>query len=367
MAAHELVHAGLDVLMLERGDWVPRGPHNWDDAGIGRPHAVLLARGAVPRGRRRATGPSLGSYSCVGGPSVFYGGVSIRFREADFVARSRHRRRLRRGLAVRLRRARALVHARAKQLLGVAGRADEDPTEPRREHAVSHTSPARCPTRRRASRARPRARAVAVPACRSRSTTPTADGRTPCVACTTCDTFACAIGAKNDLATTVLPALVARGLELRANTVVTSLVAEDGRVEGVECYDKRSGRRERVRRGTCSSPRARSARRTSCWRRSSTRVNPAGQPRRPPPHAALQRDRVRRVPGVARIRAVSSTSRSASTTSTSGTPTSETPLGKLGSIQQLRDAAGRSRPRGAARARSARSWGLRSTTSPACS
>ena len=31
-------------------------------------------------------GPSLGSYSCVGGPSVFYGGVSIRFREDDFVA-----------------------------------------------------------------------------------------------------------------------------------------------------------------------------------------------------------------------------------------------------------------------------------------
>ena len=33
MAAWPLVQAGSDVLMLERGSWVDRGPHNWTPEG----------------------------------------------------------------------------------------------------------------------------------------------------------------------------------------------------------------------------------------------------------------------------------------------------------------------------------------------
>ncbi|MCG8555507.1 MAG: hypothetical protein MJD61_09510 [Proteobacteria bacterium] len=35
MAAYSLVMAGHRVLMLERGDWPERGPHNWESAGSG--------------------------------------------------------------------------------------------------------------------------------------------------------------------------------------------------------------------------------------------------------------------------------------------------------------------------------------------
>ena len=243
MASHELVHAGLDVLMLERGDWVERGPHNWDDAG-----SVDLtpsySNEAPYRVAAGGNGPTLGSYSCVGGPSVFYGGVSIRFREADFavdpdiVGSS--------GAAWPYDYATLEPwYARAEALLGVAGTSDEDPTEPTRSTPYPF---APSPLSDASARIAEAARALGLSPFRLPLAINYSDagGRRPCVACTTCDTFACAISAKNDLATTVLPALLERGLELRANTVVTNIVMGDGRVDGVECYDKRSGRREIV-------------------------------------------------------------------------------------------------------------------------
>src|SRR5690606_36429231 len=68
-------------------------------------------------------------------------------------------------------------------------------------------------------------------------------GRAPCVACTTCDGFACAIGAKNDIATAVLPPLLARGLVLETHTAAVRLIAEHGRITGVECVREPSGER----------------------------------------------------------------------------------------------------------------------------
>ena len=64
------------------------------------------------------------------------------------------------------------------------------------------------------------------------------DGRAPCIACGTCDTFACAIGAKNDLTSRVHPTLLKQGLRLKAETVATRLVTEGDRVVAVDCWDK---------------------------------------------------------------------------------------------------------------------------------
>ena len=83
MAAHALVDAGLRVGMLERGPRVERSPANWSpDAALElSPYFTmeshLRVRGDDP-GR-------CGTFQCVGGPSVFYGCVSFRFREQDFV------------------------------------------------------------------------------------------------------------------------------------------------------------------------------------------------------------------------------------------------------------------------------------------
>ncbi len=67
MAAHALVHAGWRVLMIERGDWVRRGPHNWAPEAVGpltssysleTPYRVLAG------GERDWSG----AFECVGGP-----------------------------------------------------------------------------------------------------------------------------------------------------------------------------------------------------------------------------------------------------------------------------------------------------------
>jgi choline dehydrogenase-like flavoprotein len=73
------------------------------------------------------------------------------------------------------------------------------------------------------------------------------NGRQECVRCTTCDTFACALGAKNDLVACVLSDLVARGLRIEANTVATRLLHERGRIAGVECRHKGTDRVSHVR------------------------------------------------------------------------------------------------------------------------
>ena len=81
MAARQLVQAGWRVLMLERGGWVERGPQNWAQENVGELTGHYSREAAY---RQLRGGRDLGAYFCVGGPSVFYGGVSLRFREQDF-------------------------------------------------------------------------------------------------------------------------------------------------------------------------------------------------------------------------------------------------------------------------------------------
>lgn len=238
MAAWSLVEAGRDVLVLERGPWVDRGPHNWGPEGtLTRSRYFADDHLRVVQGdRRRAEG----TCACVGGPSVFYGGVSTRFREEDFephpevVEESGARwpfgyDELRRH------------YRRAERILGVAGMENGDPTAPARHAGFPQDGPELSPTSR-----------MIAAAARRRGWHPYrlpmainygfSDGRPACVGCDTCDTFPCAIEAKNDLAVRVLPRLVERGLELRPDTAVLRLDVEDGRVRAALCREREGGR-----------------------------------------------------------------------------------------------------------------------------
>ena len=244
LVAHVLVDAGLKVLMLERGDWVQRGSHNWQPDGTvdltpfyttETPHRVLAG----------GNSDVMGIYSCVGGPSVFYGGVSMRFREADFESNPD---------IVGDSDARWPVtyadlephYTRAEEILNVAGEVGRDPTEPYRSalypqklNELSHTS-----------------RIIKGAAC-DLGLNPfrlplainySSDGdRAECIACTTCDTFACAIQAKNDLATCVLPDLIKKGLHLKPNVVAIRLVAERDRLVSLACHEKQTGEQRHYR------------------------------------------------------------------------------------------------------------------------
>jgi choline dehydrogenase-like flavoprotein len=240
MVAHSLVHSGQRVLMLERGDWVRRGPHNWEphsSACLIPSHTTETPYRVLAGGYGDVAGP----ITCVGGQSVFFGGVTIRFREADFEA----------DPDIVGESGACWPHSyadiepyytRAEQLLNVAGETGYDPTEPFRSghypqklNGLSHTS------------------GIIEKAASSLSLTPFRlplainysfdRDQMPCIACSTCDSFACAIQAKNDLSTCLLPDLIRKGLRLKANTVATRLITQGNRVVAVECYEQRTGQK----------------------------------------------------------------------------------------------------------------------------
>ena len=238
LTAHALATAGHRVLMLERGGWVARGPQNWDSTGVGlmTPHYTTESAYEVTSGTRRYRA---GSWYCVGGQSVFYGCASLRFRERDFepaaeiVGDS--------GAAWPFGYdAIEPYYTRVEQLLGVAGEAGSDPTEPRRSAPYpQQPAPLSRPAQAIADAAsRLGLRPFRVPLAIAYVGD---DDRRGCVRCGTCDGYACAAEAKNDIATAIIPRLIRNGLTLRTNTVCVRLVRDRSRIAAVECVDRITG------------------------------------------------------------------------------------------------------------------------------
>jgi choline dehydrogenase-like flavoprotein len=252
--AHALVHSGRRVLMLERGERVERGPQNWEADGSldltpfyskETPYRVAAERDTTASTldallTRRTSEKTVASCYCVGGPSVFYGAVSLRLRREDFrpdpvlgdsgaewpVDYD----------------ALEAYYGAAENLLGVAGVPGQDPTEPERSSAYPQAPAPLSDTSKMIAAAAERRglKPFRLPLAINYVQEPQ---RSACVNCTTCDTFACAIGAKNDVEQRVLGPLLERGLELRPNTVVTRLVEAGGRVAAVEAVDRLTGER----------------------------------------------------------------------------------------------------------------------------
>ena len=232
LAAAPLVRQGLRVVMIERGDWVERGPHNWGPEGSVdmTPHYNKESPYRVEKG---GNAPLMGGYHCVGGPSVFYGCVSLRFRERDFEPQPE---------IVTDSEARWPMayedmepwYGRAEQAIGIAGD-DSDPTAPPRSQSWPQ-EPA--PLSEVSGAIGEAARSLDLQPFRLPLAINYTDPSRMCELCPTCDTYACAVSAKNDLATAVLPDLIEAGLVLRPRTVVTRLVHENGRVVAAEAFDK---------------------------------------------------------------------------------------------------------------------------------
>jgi choline dehydrogenase-like flavoprotein len=237
MAAHALVHAGLRVLMLERGDWVARSPQNrlGDLVGPLGLHFHTESPYQVYDERGRSTA---GAFFCVGGPSVFYGGVALRLRAEDFESNPD----LEAGSGAAWPYSYADLepyYLQAERIIGVAGVAGADPTEPARSSGYAEFPAPLAPASARIAGA---ARELGftpfpLPLAINHGAAPQ---RSRCTGCGNCDGFACAIGAKNDLATSVLPDLLERGLELRPGTIAVRILADGGQVTGVVAQDTRS-------------------------------------------------------------------------------------------------------------------------------
>lgn len=237
MTAKKLVDAGWSVAIVERGKNVKRGPHNWtrnasvdltDNYDKSQPYHV-------DKGGNK---PKMGSYTAVGGPSIFYGGVSFRFREEDFtppaeiVADS--------GAEWPISyEDLAPYYDAAEDILQISGEAGVDPTEPPRAKPFPQRGPALADVSKRIKSA---AQSLGLKPFRLPMAINYEDrSRSICQRCTTCDTFACAVGAKNDIATMVIPKLVEKKAKIYAQTLVHDLSYADGKITAVHCTDVASG------------------------------------------------------------------------------------------------------------------------------
>ena len=213
-----LARRGVDVLVLERGERLPREPQN------ASPRAVFLDRRYKPAetwrdARGRAFAP--GVHYVVGGNTKVYGASLPRFRERDFEA-VEHRE----GTSPAWPFGYADLepyYAEAERIYRVHGTTGEDPTEPWR------SGPYPCPAldhepyiadlgeRLRALGVHPSANAMGVDR---------REGGT-CVRCRTCDGFPCPYGAKSDAETCALdPALATGQVRLVTGTRVRRLVTD---------------------------------------------------------------------------------------------------------------------------------------------
>lgn len=238
MAAWRLVRSGQKVLLLERGDWVPRGQWNWGPEGLGTGTRHFRADAALRRSGDRLE--AAGAFQCVGGPSVFYGGVSLRFRPADFEPDPEIAPDGIGGWPIRYADLQPF-YAAAERILGVVGTTAEDPTRPPRQPGPALPEMELTPVSSRIAAAAERLGLAPFRLPLVLHTGDGGNGRAACTRCATCDGFACAIGAKNDLATAVLPPLLAQGLTLRTNTVARRVLDNAGRVRGVEALDTATG------------------------------------------------------------------------------------------------------------------------------
>ena len=238
MMAHRLIEAGRDVLMLERGDWVERSQENWQPKGSMEltPHYSKETPYNMESG---GYGKVMGGTFCVGGPSVFYGCVAFRFRERDFEPMPEIQ--MDTGAAWPIRYSDLEpYYTKAEGILSIAGDDSGDITKPERSAAFpQEPAPLARISQRIADAARtlglhPFNLPLAINYSRRQK-------EKRCVACRTCDTFACAVEAKNDVATVVVRPLLQRGLALETNMVVIRLCLENGRIAAVECYDKARG------------------------------------------------------------------------------------------------------------------------------
>ena len=213
-----LARRGVDVLLLERGERLPREPENWS------PRAVFLERRYKPAetwldGRGTAFRP--GVHHVVGGSTKVYGASLPRMREQDLGAVEHLE-----GTSPAWPFSYADLepfYAEAEQVYRVHGTSGEDPTEPWRSAAYPFPALPHEPyvadlaDRLRTAGVHPSANAMGV-------------DRRPggtCVRCRTCDGFPCYVGAKSDAETCAVdPALATGNARLLTGVRVRRIVTD---------------------------------------------------------------------------------------------------------------------------------------------
>ena len=237
--AHALRDSGLDVLVVERGEFLPREIENWS------PEAVFeRARYKNSEQWYSADGPAFapGVYYYVGGNTKFYGAMMPRFRERDF-GDIEHREGVSPAWPISYGDLEPFYYE-AEALYGVHGTPGQEPTEPPRSKdypypAVPHEPPIQ---RLADDLARQGLRPIAMPLAIARHR---GGG---CVQCRTCDGFPCMVDAKGDADVSALRPLVRSGrVRLLTGTTVTRLETTADGSTVTHAVGRRSGQPVTIR------------------------------------------------------------------------------------------------------------------------
>ncbi|MDE1166664.1 MAG: GMC family oxidoreductase [Pseudomonas sp.] len=226
--ARRLAENGVNVLLLERGDWVPQEEQNWSVASVffdkryTAHDSWLDANGAAFR-------PSI--YYNVGGCTKFYGASMIRLRERDFQALQHEA-----GVSPAWPITYAELepyYAQAEAIFQVHGDDTDDPSAPWRSAAYPYPRVASEPivAQMGAALGRLGARTSALPLAINYSS------QGNCILCKTCDGFPCKVSAKMEAETALVrPALATGRVTLRTHVQVERLLlSADGKtVTGVQ-------------------------------------------------------------------------------------------------------------------------------------
>jgi choline dehydrogenase-like flavoprotein len=239
--ARHLAPSGKSILLLERGDWLPREPQNWDTADVFVDNRYI-SEDTWYDDKGKPFQPQIHYF--VGGATKLYGAALYRLRKEDF-GELRHHDGISPAWPIEYEELEP-YYTQAEHLYEVHGARGEDPTEP----------PASAPYPFPAVSHEPRIQQL--------SDDLAAAGYHPfhapcgirlneanmpystCVRCPTCDGFPCLVHAKSDADVLgVRPALEHPNVTLLTNAVATKLETNEPGTSVTEVVVKRNGGTER--------------------------------------------------------------------------------------------------------------------------
>jgi len=221
--AYGLAKAGIDCIVIERGDYVKKEDANWSAREIFINQKYKPNEKWLDQNGKEFT-PGL--HYIVGGNTKVYGASLPRFRESDFT-QIQHKEGISPAWPFTYNDLEPYYCA-AEQLYKVHGTTGEDPTEPKRSKPFPYPPLAHEPyianllERLKKAGVKPHSNSMGVDLA--------SDGA--CIRCGTCDGFICKLDAKSDAQTCALnPAIKTGHVKLERNLKVTKVVTNGRRVE----------------------------------------------------------------------------------------------------------------------------------------
>jgi choline dehydrogenase-like flavoprotein len=238
--AYALAPSGKRILILERGDWLPREKENWDPRAVfvkERYHTTEIWYDKNGKPFRPGT-----NYF-VGGNTKVYGAVLLRFRERDFEAVHHHD-----GISPEwpLKYGDfAPYYTKAERLYGAHGQRGTDPTEPPCDDPFPFPAVKHEPRIQEVYDGLQRQGLHPFPLPVGVRLDEENRHLSQCIKCDTFDGFPCLVDGKYDSATTcIIPALQHNNVTLITNAFVTRLDTDPNGREVTGIHVTRNGERE---------------------------------------------------------------------------------------------------------------------------